>query len=84
MLKSIILPMFIKRLGGNGQSQCIGGHHCPQILEMTNGDFAAVGLDITKDAVPAMPPGPGIGPQERAVRIPRHVMIGIRAELPAA
>jgi len=76
--------MFKRRLGQNGQSRCEGGYHCPQILEMTDGDFAAVGLDITEAAVPAMPPGPGIGPRERAVKIPRHVMIGIRAEIPAA
>ena len=51
---------------------------------MTDGDFVAVGPDITEHAIPAMPPGPGIGPQERAVRIPRHVLIGVRTEIPAA
>jgi hypothetical protein len=31
-----------------------------------------------------MPPGPGIGPKEMMVRIPRAVMIAARAEIPAA
>jgi len=74
---------FTRRLGENGQPQCSYGHNCPQILEIADGDFAAVGLDITDDALSAMPPGPGIGPKERAVRIPRQVMVAARAELPA-
>jgi len=76
--------MFLKRLGGNGANLCESGYHCPQILEMADGDFAAVGTDMTETALPAMPPGPGVGPQERVVRIPRKVMVGARAEIPAA
>jgi len=73
--------MFLRRLGNQ---QCAHGYSCPQILEMVDGDFAAVGLDITEEAIPAMPPGPGIGPKERAVRIPRHVYLAARVEKPAA
>ena len=76
--------MFIRRLGQNGRRQCPGGHYCPQILEMEDGDFAAVGPDITNEAIPAMLPGPGIGPKERVIRIPRQVLIAARAEIPAA
>lgn len=74
--------MFIRRLGQN--KQCEGGHYCPQFLEMEDGDFAAVGPDITDEAIQKMLPGPGIGPNERAIRIPRRVMIAVRRELPAA
>jgi hypothetical protein len=75
--------MFTKRLGGRN-ALCSSGHACPQILEMANGDFAAVGTDITHEAVPAMPPGPSVGSDERVIRIPRHVLIAARAEIPAA
>lgn len=75
--------MFIRRLGQNAQ-RCSSGHYCPQILEMTDGDFAAVGLDITGEATKAMPPGPGVGPKEGVVKIPRHVMLAAKAEMPAA
>lgn len=51
---------------------------------MVDGDFAAVGPDITEEAIPAMLPGPGIGPKERAIRIPRQVMLTARADIPAA
>ena len=54
------------------------------MLEMADGDFAAVGADMTAEAVPALPPGPGVGPKERVVRIPRRVMVAARAEIPAA
>ena len=59
--------MFIRRLGESEQSRCESGYHCSQLLEMADGDFAAVGLDITDEAIPAMPLGPGVGPKERVV-----------------
>lgn len=76
--------MFLKRLGGDGVNRCPGGHHCPQILERIDGDFVAVGLDVTEETLAALPPGPGIGPNERAVRIPRHVVAAAKQEFPAA
>jgi hypothetical protein len=63
---------------------CPNGHHCPQILEMLDGSFAAVGPLITDEATKAMPPGPGVGPNEGVVKIPREVMIAARSEIPAA
>jgi hypothetical protein len=76
--------MFLRRLGQNREQLCESGHRCPQLLELVDGDFAGVGLDITEEAVGAMPPGPGVGPKERVIRIPRHVMIAARADIPAA
>jgi hypothetical protein len=76
--------MFIRRLGQSGQQQCSTGLSCPQILEMQNGDFAVVGADMTEEAIPAMPPGPGVGPNERVIRVPRQVLIAARTEIPAA
>ena len=76
--------MFIRRLGQKGQNQCSTGARCPQILEMADGDFAGVGTDITNEAALAMLPGPGIGSNERVIRIPRQVLIAARAEIPAA
>jgi len=67
--------MFLRRLGQSASNQCEGGHHCSQILETTDRDFAAVGTLITEEAIKAMPPGPGVGPNEGVVKIPRAVMI---------
>lgn len=76
--------MFLRRLGQNRARSCEGGHYCSQILEMVDGDFAVVGHDITREAISALPPGPGVGPTERVVRVPRQVMIVARPEIPAA
>jgi len=73
--------MFIRRLG---QNENLCGHNCPQILEMADGDFAVVGLDITSDAIKTMPPGPGVSPNEVVVKVPRRIFIAARPEIPAA
>jgi hypothetical protein len=48
---------------------------------MADGDFAAVGQDIREAAVEKMPPGPGVGPKEGVVRIPRQVMLAAMSDL---
>ena len=73
--------MFKRRLGQTDGNQCEGGRYCPQILEMTDGAFAAAGLDITKAAIPALPPGPGVGPDEGIVKVPRKVMLAAMADI---
>jgi hypothetical protein len=72
--------MVLRRLGKSGQQLCLLGRNCPQILQDENGDFVAVGAVITDEVSKAMPPGPGIGPKEGAVRIPRGVMVAAWAE----
>ena len=51
---------------------------------MEDGDFAVVGADITDEAMAAMPPGLGVGPKERVVKVPRRVMVEARPEIPVA
>jgi hypothetical protein len=76
--------MILRRLGQNGRQQCSTGAHCPQILEMTDGDFAAIGPEIKREVAEAMPPGPGIGPTEGVVKIPRSVMLAAMSDILAA
>ena len=76
--------MFKRRLGQTGRQSCSTGAQCPQILEMNDGDFAVVGVDITDEAKPALPPGPGVGATERVVRVPRRVLLEARPDIPAA
>ena len=71
--------MFIRRLGQN-QPECKHGYACPQVLEMTDGAFAVVGLVITDDAITTLPPGPGVGPKEGVVKVPRAVLLSSMAE----
>ena len=76
--------MFIRRLGKNSETQCAAGHHCPQVLEKTDGNFAVCGPLITDEAIKVFPPGPGVGPNEGVVEVPRSVMLAAAADLIAA
>jgi hypothetical protein len=76
--------MFLRRLRQDQRNASAYGHTCPQILELADGDFAVVGADMTAEAIPAMPPGPGVNANERVVRIPRHVLVDARMDIPAA
>jgi hypothetical protein len=72
--------MFARRLGMKNRQECLQGYYCSQILEMTDGDFAAVGALITDAAVKALPPGPGVASNEGVVKVPRAVMLSAMAE----
>jgi hypothetical protein len=79
------LPSFIRRLGDNPhangrQTSSLAG--CPDILELANGDFAIIGVDITDAAKNNMFPTAGCGPDERVVVIPRHTLIGAKSDIP--
>jgi hypothetical protein len=67
--------MFLRRLGKHSSHTCEGGHYCPQVLETVEHDFAVVGPLITEEATKAMLPGPGVGPKEGVVLLPRKVMV---------
>ena len=77
--------MILRRLGPNTDSAlCVGGHNCPNIFELTTGDFAVVGTDITASESGFLPPEAGCGPQERIVRVPRQTLIQARHDIPAS
>ncbi len=54
---------------------------CPDIWELTDGDFAVIGPDITAVVSP-LPDTAGCGPDERIVRLPRRILVGARASIP--
>lgn len=77
--------MFLRRLVSlpdTKSSRCVGGCRCPDILEMTSGDFAIIGTDITEEASSQLLAGSGCGPNERIVRIPRELLVRARSEIP--
>ena len=76
--------MFTRRLGKPPEALCAGGYSCPDLLEMESGDFAVIGTDITEIAAGKLPLGSGCGSGERIVRIPRHVLVSARQDIPAA
>ena len=79
--------MFNRRLGpdphanGATTSSCDG---CPDILELTTGDFAVIGVNITSDGAPTLAFGASCGPDERVVRIPRRTLVLAKPDIPDA
>jgi hypothetical protein len=55
---------------------------CPDILEMENGDFAIIGLDITAAALPNLAFGASCGEDERIVRVPRALLVQAKRDIP--
>jgi hypothetical protein len=77
--------MFARRIGqdphANG-ARTIACNGCPDVWELSNGDFAVIGIDITDVAKGKLPPTAGCGPDERIVRIPRKLLVSIRGDIP--
>lgn len=79
--------MFTRRLGPDPhadgfQTSALKG--CPDILEMTDGDFAVIGIDITEVAQPSLAFGASCGPDERMVRVPRRTLLAVKRDIPDA
>ncbi len=77
--------MFTRRIGpdphANGaMTSSLAG--CPDILEMENGDFAVIGVDITSATEGKMAFGASCGPDERIVRIPRKTLVLAKSDIP--
>jgi hypothetical protein len=60
-------------------SSCDG---CPDILELENGDFAVIGVDISDESRGKLGFGASCGPDERIVRIPRKLLVLAKPDIP--
>jgi hypothetical protein len=76
---------FVRRLGpdphANG-AQTVALNKCPDLFELETGDFAVIGIDVTKTAIAKLPPTAGCGPDERIVWIPRKLLVQAKADIP--
>lgn len=76
---------FTKRLGpdphanGAQTSSCQG---CPDILELEDGDFAIIGVDITANVAGKLAFGASCGPDERIIKIPRKTLVLAKPDIP--
>jgi len=77
--------MFKRRLGpdphANGaQTKSLCG--CPDVFEMADGDFAIIGLNITKAGRSNLPADASCGPDECIVKIPRKTLVLAKPDIP--
>jgi hypothetical protein len=75
----------VRRIGpdphaNNQQTPCLEG--CPDIFELSNGDFAFIGEDITSEMKAKLPPTAGCGPDEKIVCIPRRILLDAKSDIP--
>ena len=86
LLRSMNAPIeFLRRIGPDPQAsglQCSGCSGCPDIWELDNGDFAIIGMDITKAAIAKLPPSAGCAPDERIIRLPRNLLVNAKRHIP--
>ena len=59
-----------------------GGDRCPDIWETDGGDFVIIGGDVTDDVKANLPAVADVSGSERAVLIPRKVLLSARKRLP--
>lgn len=77
---------FVKRLGksvaelGNSKD----GDECPDIWQLSNGDIAVIGRDLTTDYVSRLPGGVTLGRDERLVVIPGNMLSAAKEDIPDA
>jgi hypothetical protein len=77
--------MFLRRLGpdphqNGAQTVALAG--CPDVLELEDGNFAVIGIDITEKSQGKLPPTVGCGPDERVVWIPRKTLVLAKGDIP--
>ena len=77
--------MIYRRLGPDphaGGNQTFAVKGCPDIFELTDGDFVIIGRDITREMETQLPPSASCGPDERIVRIPRRTLVLAKPDIP--
>jgi hypothetical protein len=57
---------------------------CPDIWELSNGDIAVIGRDLTAAYRSKLPSDVSIRPDERLVVVPRVMVIAAKADIPDA
>jgi hypothetical protein len=57
---------------------------CPDIWQLSNGDIAVIGRDLTDTYHSRLPEGVAVGPDERLVVIPGAMLSAAKVDIPDA
>lgn len=55
---------------------------CPDIWELSNGDIAFIGRDVTDAYASRLPSGVSVGDDERVVVLPRNMLVHAKDDFP--
>lgn len=77
---------FLRRLGKSAHELDVTGGNasCPEMWELTNGDVAVIGTNLTDSYSGRLPEGVTIDPGESLVIIPRQTITSAKADIPDA
>ena len=73
-------PHSLPEIIAQGKSPAADG--CPDIWELSNGDYAVIGVRKTREWLHLLPESAGCGLDEEIVLIPRIVMANAKRDLP--
>lgn len=78
--------VLVRRLGKSALElgDTTSGPTCPDIWELSNGDIAIVGRDMTQSYSARLPDGVSIGSDERLVVLPRNMLVAAKPDIPDA
>jgi hypothetical protein len=75
---------FLRRIGPDphlaGDTPSAQG--CPDVWELSNGDFAVIGIRATDPLASALPEGASCGPDEEIVIVPRRILTAAKDGIP--
>lgn len=77
---------FSRRIGKSAEElgETYNSNGCPDIWELTNGDFAIIGRDLTANYAGRLPADASVVSDERIVVIPRSTLLAARPDIPHA
>ncbi|WP_030680363.1 hypothetical protein [Streptomyces sp. NRRL B-1347] len=75
----------LRRIGASPRERgSATGQTCPDIFELSNGDFAVIGTEMTADLTGALPADAARADYEGIVVISRETLIRAKADIPDA
>ncbi|MEU5221412.1 hypothetical protein AB0G55_01880 [Streptomyces toyocaensis] len=75
----------VRRIGPSPRARgCQTGQNCPDIFELSDGNFAVIGTEATTRLDPELPPDAARADYENIVVISRETLIRAKADIPDA
>ncbi|MFC9681645.1 hypothetical protein [Streptomyces sp. NPDC056948] len=79
------MSSIIRRLGASPRERgSISGANCPDIFELTDGNFAVIGTEATAQLESHLPKDASRADYERIVVITRETLLRAKADIPDA
>ncbi|MEV5981744.1 hypothetical protein [Streptomyces sp. NPDC052114] len=75
--------MIERRVGASPRQRgSLSGQNCPDIFELSDGNFAIIGTDLTEALDPELPPDAARAHYERIVVVTRETLIRAKSDIP--